>query len=194
MSEPDPAAQAAFAPVLVRVDVTDGELRRWRGVLKAAAFAARGAPRVVGTIGNAFLGLAAVLAGLSFFIRPSVHEIALLVLFAVVGVSYLGMESYQPPPPLPLHGTPVAIGAEGIDIASEPKLHLAWRDVARILDAGDAFLVVRRGFRKAPLAIPKRACADGGAELWSRLEVRLAGTRMLHRPRRSDQIVNVAAS
>ena len=185
-------APPAFAPIVLRVDVADAELRRWRGVLKAAALAALGAPRAFGTIGNAFLGLAALLAALSFFVRLSAHEIAVLLLFAVMGVSYLAMESYQPRAPLPLHGAQVGIGADGIDIGPDPAERFAWRDVARVLDTGDAYLVVRRGFRKAALAIPKRACPDGGAELWALLERRLAGTRMLYRPRRSDQIVNVA--
>lgn len=92
----------------------------------------------------------------------------------------------------PLNDAPLVLDDAGIRIGGGRAQSIPWRDVARVVDVGDAFLIVRRGLRRAAIPIPKRDCADGGRAIWALLQEKLIGTRMLYRPRASDPIVNVA--
>jgi hypothetical protein len=173
----------------VRVSVSDQERSRWAEEIEKQL---PQAPRGIFAATALLWFVLAVLRAATLPLRP--ENVAFVIAFFLVSAFNLALFLRRRRRTVaPLHDAPVALDDTGLSIGGARPEMIPWRGVERVVDAGDAFLVIRRGLRHAAIPIPTRDCNDGGAAIWNFLEGRLIGRRSLNRPRRSDPIVNVAA-
>ncbi len=173
----------------VRVSTNDEERARWAKDYKKQI------PPVPRRVFAITAGVWLVLAVLRVTtLPPRPLNLVFVAAYLVVAAVYVAVALRRPGTIAiaPLDDAPIVFDDAGLRLAGAREETIPWRDVARVFDLGDAFLIVRRGVRHAAIPIPKRDCADGGRAIWAFLQEKLIGGRMLYRPRPSDPIVNVA--
>jgi hypothetical protein len=183
----------ALSTIASGVSVESAELARWNAILcPPTAQSSRRMQLLSGCMYSVFFVVSAA------FVRHSdlehVLPTAMFGLLAVLNFASYKFLSQLRLSALRLEGASIAVEEDGIHVVEDARTTLVrWREVERVVDAGDAILVLRRRWRPA-VPIPRRCLPDGGTALWTFFESRLIDRRLLHRPRRTDPIVNVSVS
>jgi hypothetical protein len=183
----------AFSTIASGVSVEPAELERWNAILcPPAAQSSRRMQFFSGCMYSVFLLVSVAIdrhRGLTHMFPSFAFGLLALLNFAAYKFQFQFRIRA-----LKLEDASLAVEEDGIHLSEGARATVVpWREVDRVVDAGDAILVLRRRLRPT-IPIPRRCLLDGGIALWAFFESRLIDRRLLHRPRRTDPIVNVSVS